>query len=425
MTRATQSPIDPPWSRFDGELFQDLVVDLLNREGFYVEPSGVGPDGGIDAFAEQRIQFGYNSESFVWAVQCKFKSRDGASISPSAVGEILNVVADERFKSRQISGYFLVTNARLSTNMMSQLRGLNGRMPGFRTTYWDRSRLNDALARHYHVYSKYFSDWTDVQSGASTFLSACKDQPNGKKEQLRQRINLLASTDRYGAMLVSNIHSESRLSQEVWQELINLMLDTDLDAVELEYAAIRFFRSHPLCGKEVALPVGQIFGSMVPFKRLALSLNQQYAFATPSEAEAYLDYMLERKRVNPLTGPLCDAYIGHFSKWSTFSKESASSPFGSLPKTVAELRSQFGVDRDARFDRFVVLQYKLDPSNPPRTPTICDLYAGGIRQECRVPTPSEDFVYRWPADSSVPPLPEVVHKPVSFKQLVEASSIQE
>ena len=46
------------WDEFDGEVFQDLVCDLLSAEDYLVEPSGVGPDGGIDAFAQQQIIFG-------------------------------------------------------------------------------------------------------------------------------------------------------------------------------------------------------------------------------------------------------------------------------------------------------------------------------------------------------------------------------
>lgn len=157
MTRNPGDFFIPIWDDFDGELFQELVVDLLKAEGFEVEYSGVGPDGGIDVFADQKIRFGYNNpEPFVWAVQCKFISNPNKSISPSAVGEILNVVSDERFKEKKISGYFLVTNCRFSTNMMSQLRGLNNKLPGFKTTYWDRSRVHDLLNEHPKVYSKYF-----------------------------------------------------------------------------------------------------------------------------------------------------------------------------------------------------------------------------------------------------------------------------
>jgi len=39
---------------------------------------------------------------------------------------------------------------------MSELRGLYNAQPGFKTTYWDRSRLHDVLNRNYHVYKKYF-----------------------------------------------------------------------------------------------------------------------------------------------------------------------------------------------------------------------------------------------------------------------------
>jgi hypothetical protein len=155
----------PNWNDFDGELFQDLIVDLLTAEGYEVEPSGVGTDGGVDAFATQLIRFGYNNpERFVWAVQCKFSSDPKKSISPSAIGEVSNVVFDERFEAKNIAGYFLATNARLSINTMSQLRGLNRQSHRIRSTYIDRSRLHDLLTTHFKIYSKYF--WARIEESA-------------------------------------------------------------------------------------------------------------------------------------------------------------------------------------------------------------------------------------------------------------------
>ncbi len=145
----------PIWADFDGESFQDLIVELLTAEGFIVEPSGVGPDGGVDIFATEVIHFGINNqESFVWAVQCKFTSKSRA-ISPKYIGEILNTVSDERFRERKITGYILATNGRLSANMMSQLRGLNNKIPGFKTSYIDRLRLHTLLVKHPQIFKKF------------------------------------------------------------------------------------------------------------------------------------------------------------------------------------------------------------------------------------------------------------------------------
>jgi len=155
MTDNLTPNISPIWEHFNGELFQDLISDLLAAENFLVEPSGVGPDGGVDIIATEKIRFGYNPpEPFVWAVQCKFSSKS-QSITPGKIGEILNVVADERFKDKKLSGYLLATNVRLSTNLMSQLRGLNDFKLGFKTTFIDRSRLHGLLIKHPNIYKKY------------------------------------------------------------------------------------------------------------------------------------------------------------------------------------------------------------------------------------------------------------------------------
>lgn len=152
------------WEGFDGELFQDLVVDLLKAEGYKVEPSGVGPDKGVDIFAEQSITFGYNDpEPFVWAVQCKFKSDPKKSVSPGDVGSISDVLMDETFASKSLGGYFLATNGRLSTGTMSRLRGI-GRH-GYKSTYWDYSSIQDVLDRQFKVYSKYFWRLIEAEFG--------------------------------------------------------------------------------------------------------------------------------------------------------------------------------------------------------------------------------------------------------------------
>src|SRR3989442_9343048 len=97
----------PLWDAFDGELFQDLVCDLLRAEGYYVEPSGVGPDGGVDAFAGQDIVYGYNNpERLTWAVQCKFRSDPTRALAPADVPGVLESVRGGPFPSRQLSGVF-------------------------------------------------------------------------------------------------------------------------------------------------------------------------------------------------------------------------------------------------------------------------------------------------------------------------------
>jgi len=192
MANHDQEYFRPLWDGFDGELFQDLVCDLLIAEGYKVEPSGVGPDGAVDAFAKQSIVFGYNHpEDFVWAVQCKYTSKLGKAISPSDVGSIHNSLNNERFEAKNIQGFFLATNGRLSTNMMSELRGLNNsRTAGIKTTYWDRSKIHDVLERNYAVYKKYF---TDPPRGGGLPPG---DSPSGSGEQPSRGTDALAEFER-------------------------------------------------------------------------------------------------------------------------------------------------------------------------------------------------------------------------------------
>lgn len=157
MTIESKEFYRPIWDDFDGDLFEELVGDLLVAEGFEVERAGIGPDGGIDAFVTEHIKLGYNNpEPFVWAVQCKFTANPKRAISPSDIGSISDTVKDQRFREKNIAGYFLATNGRLSTNLVGRLRGLNKPGLDFKTTWWDRPLLLDILDKHFKVFAKYF-----------------------------------------------------------------------------------------------------------------------------------------------------------------------------------------------------------------------------------------------------------------------------
>jgi hypothetical protein len=147
------------WSQFDGLMFEELVSDLLRAEGFGVEPSGVGPDGGVDIVAAQQIRYGYNEPvPFTWAVQCKFSANPRKAISPHQVGEIYDILQDERFRAKNLQGFFLTTNVRLSINLVGRLRGMTQRGQYY-GTWWDNRMLETLLHKHRGIYNKYFTDW--------------------------------------------------------------------------------------------------------------------------------------------------------------------------------------------------------------------------------------------------------------------------
>lgn len=152
----------PSWHGFNGEHFRDFACDLLRAEGYVVDKIGVGPDGGIDAIATEKISYGYSEpEDVVWAVQCKFSSDPEISLKPKEVERAFEIITDERFKSRHVNGFMVVTNCRLSINTMSQLKGMNNGVPGFKTTYLDKCGLHNVLQRHFSV-CRMFLDPVDL-----------------------------------------------------------------------------------------------------------------------------------------------------------------------------------------------------------------------------------------------------------------------
>lgn len=218
MSGEEQDFFKPLWDHFDGELFRDLICDLLAAEGYLVEPSGVGPDGGIDAFAQEQIRFGYNNpEPFVWAVQCKFSSNVKKTISPSEVGPIFHIVNDERFKSKRISGYFLATNVRLSTNMMSELRGLQNAIPGFKTTYWDKSRIHDVLNKQLNVYKKYFYPSKPASPKLQTkiTLEEIKEFEKLINSPNTREVEMLAFLEEHPLFLTNSISNDAKIFSQI------------------------------------------------------------------------------------------------------------------------------------------------------------------------------------------------------------------
>ena len=150
----------------DGSKFQDLCADLLDREGYRVERTkGVGPGGPGDIIASQPLALG-NDESaeFKWLVECKARSGSNAVVYPDDLPNIENAVA-----RHDCDGFFLATNARLSSGVEETLTKIGGG-DGIRTTYWDRRLVVQKL-----------NSWRDVQAkyglGASMDGSRASNRP--------------------------------------------------------------------------------------------------------------------------------------------------------------------------------------------------------------------------------------------------------
>src|SRR2546425_12726370 len=114
------------WTQIDDYTFVKLVGEMLTQLGFVnVDYQGVGPDGGIDLFATELVPFTVQGRiPFRWAIQCKF-SRKGVneSVNDAEVRDIEGILRSERYQAQELRGYLLVTNRKVTQNVIERLRG--------------------------------------------------------------------------------------------------------------------------------------------------------------------------------------------------------------------------------------------------------------------------------------------------------------
>lgn len=142
-----------PWDSLDGESFQGLCVDLLLNEGFEVEDQGIGPDGGVDIIAKQKVTVHSEyDKTYTWAVQVKYRQKPSATVKPNELGNIGNILS--RFGA---DGYLLVTNGRVTNKSFSEIRSISeGNPPNFLTNVWDNRVIESKLLKHDHLRKRYF-----------------------------------------------------------------------------------------------------------------------------------------------------------------------------------------------------------------------------------------------------------------------------
>ena len=116
------------WSEIDDYLFVHLVSSLLMNTGFVdIDFQGDGPDGGIDLFASELIPFSIQGiRRLRWAIQCKFSSdTTRRSVSDRDVRDIEGILRSDRYQAQNIEGYLLITNRRITQNVIERLRGID------------------------------------------------------------------------------------------------------------------------------------------------------------------------------------------------------------------------------------------------------------------------------------------------------------
>lgn len=153
---ARKPAINFDWSDLDEDSFVHLVGDLLSAEGHDVKWQGAGPDGGLDLISSERVVFGFNDpQPFKWGVQCKFSWSPRKAVNDTEVRDVMGILLSSRYQAEKLNGYMLVTNRRVSQNVVERLRGINDQT-SFRTCVVDGTDLSLRLQSEGNVACKYF-----------------------------------------------------------------------------------------------------------------------------------------------------------------------------------------------------------------------------------------------------------------------------
>jgi MraZ protein len=102
------------------------------------------------------VVYGFkHSQAFKWAVQCKFSRSLQKAVNDKEVRDIEGILRSSRYQSEKFNGYMLITNRRISQNVIERLRGINDQT-SFRTWPIDGIELSLLLQEHKTVACRYF-----------------------------------------------------------------------------------------------------------------------------------------------------------------------------------------------------------------------------------------------------------------------------
>jgi HEAT repeat protein len=175
--------------------FQDLCLDILDAEGFrIIRRGGIGPDRGADILVQKEIEYGPGcSKPFIWLVQCKHKTT-GESLKPGDIGEFVSDLS-----RHNANGYWLMTNANLSTGLEDKLNSLNNSVTNsYNATYSNGKNFGDFLRKYRDIRLKYFPNgkatpknqlnWKSVNPfrELQAFTEVDKDFFFGREEETKQ-----------------------------------------------------------------------------------------------------------------------------------------------------------------------------------------------------------------------------------------------
>jgi hypothetical protein len=235
------------------------------------------------------------------------------------------------------------------------------------------------------------------------------------REKLYRLSDFRATTfQAYGSLV-----SESRLPESAWDELLNILLSSSNNPVELQRAISDFCKRWTLAGDEMPT---------VKLKTLGRAITEKWLVAHTRKL------LVGRPRINA-SREVRDLYtkpfsivkarwsgrdLGRYLMWSTFDPK-GENPFRRFPRSADSIRRVLGLDPNFSGDPLLLLDYTLPSTANPRFPTIADAYAGDEWSYFFTPAPESapyGMTMAWPEYASrTRPRPEVVHEVIKGVQM--------
>lgn len=174
--------LEPAIRGMDSDTLEQLAADLLQREGYDVEPTSTsGPDNGRDAFAEK------SNDEEQGIVHC--------SVQKDKIEDKIKDDADKAAKHNQDYDFFIFfTTQDRATVMRDRLEEEVSEEYGFRTRIWDfetmRNKLMGDTENHDLAYQHLRVDPAGILTEVKSQLDRLEDNNQLEQLQNQPRINI-------------------------------------------------------------------------------------------------------------------------------------------------------------------------------------------------------------------------------------------
>lgn len=125
----------------DGIKFEQLIRELLVREGFETHWTGVGQDGGRDLVVTEKLKGELSEYERKWLISCKHTANSGKSLGREQAGNIT-----EDCKAIGAEGYILVCSTQPTASLVTRLSEIENKQKII-TKFWDSIEIEKKLLK--------------------------------------------------------------------------------------------------------------------------------------------------------------------------------------------------------------------------------------------------------------------------------------